>query len=32
MILQSLKNMYPRTSEKVLKAVMKDLEKCVARI
>ena len=28
MILQSLKNMYPKASEKVLKAVMKDLEKC----
>ena len=28
MILQALKNMYPKTSEKVLKAVMKDLEKC----
>ena len=28
MILQALKNMYPKASEKVLKAVMKDLEKC----
>ena len=28
MILQALKNMYPNASEKVLKAVMKDLEKC----
>ena len=27
MILQALKNMYPKASEKVLKAVMKDLEK-----
>ena len=28
MILQSLKNMCPKASEKVLRAVMKDLEKC----
>ena len=28
MILQALKNMYPKASEKVLRAVMKDLEKC----
>ena len=28
MILQVLKNMYPKASEKVLRAVMKDLEKC----
>ena len=28
MILQALKNMYPRASENVLKGVMKDLEKC----
>lgn len=28
MILQALKNMYPKANEKVLKAVMKDLEKC----
>ena len=28
MILQALKNMYPKSSEKVLRAVMKDLEKC----
>ena len=28
MILQALKNMYPKASEKALKAVMKDLEKC----
>ena len=28
MILQVLKNMYPKVSEKVLIAVMKDLEKC----
>ena len=28
MILQALKNMYPKASEKVLKAVVKDLEKC----
>ena len=27
MILQALKNMYPKANEKVLKAVMKDLEK-----
>ena len=27
MILQALKNMYPKASEKVLRAVMKDLEK-----
>ena len=27
MILQALKNMYPKASENVLKAVMKDLEK-----
>ena len=28
MILQALKNMYPNASEKVLRAVMNDLEKC----
>ena len=28
MILQALKNMYPKASEKVLIAVKKDLEKC----
>ena len=28
MILQALKNMYPKVSEKVLEAVMKDFEKC----
>ena len=28
MILQALKNMYPKANEKVLRAVMKDLEKC----
>ena len=28
MILQALKNMYPKASEKVLLAVIKDLEKC----
>ena len=28
MILQALKNMYPKVSEKVLQAVMNDLEKC----
>ena len=28
MILQALKNMYSKASEKVLKAVMTDLEKC----
>ncbi len=28
MILQALKNMYPKASEKVLEVVMKDLEKC----
>ena len=28
MILQALKNMYPKASEKVLRGVMKDLEKC----
>ena len=28
MIRQVLKNMYPKASEKVLKAIMKDLEKC----
>ena len=28
MILQALKNMHPKASEKVLKAVMKDIEKC----
>ena len=28
MILQALKNKYPKASEKVLKAVMIDLEKC----
>ncbi len=28
MILQALKNMYPKASENVLKAVMKDIEKC----
>ena len=28
MILQALKNIYPKASEKVLKAVIEDLEKC----
>ena len=28
MILQALKNMYPKARDKVLRAVMKDLEKC----
>ena len=28
MILQALKNMYPKASENVLLAVMKDLERC----
>ena len=28
MILQALKNMYSKASEKVLRAVIKDLEKC----
>ena len=28
MILQALKNMYPKVSENVLRAVIKDLEKC----
>ena len=28
MILQALKNMYPKASEKVLKAVINDLKKC----
>ena len=28
MILQALKNMYTKVSEKVLQEVMKDLEKC----
>ena len=28
MILQALKNMYPKASEKVLRAVIIDLEKC----
>ena len=28
MTLQALKNMYPKASEKVLRAVIKDLEKC----
>ena len=28
MILQELKNIYPKASEKVLRAVMKDLETC----
>ena len=28
MILQALINMYPKASDKVLKAVIKDLEKC----
>ena len=28
MILHALKNMYSKASEKVLRAVMKDLEKC----
>ena len=31
MILQALKNMYPKASEKVLIAVMSDLEKCRGR-
>ena len=29
MILQALKNMYPKASEKVLRAVIKDLESAV---
>ena len=28
MVLQALKNMYPKASEKVLEKVIKDLEKC----
>ena len=32
MILQALKNMYPKASEKVLRAVMTDLEKCRATV
>ena len=28
MIVQALKNMYPKASEKMLRAVMKDLKKC----
>lgn len=28
MILQALKNMYPKVSENILKAIMKDLDKC----
>ena len=28
MLLQALKSMYPKASEKVLRAVMKDLKKC----
>ena len=28
MLLPALKNMYPKASEKMLRAVMKDLEKC----
>ena len=32
MILQALKNMYPKASEKVLRAVMKDLEKCRGKL
>ena len=28
MIMQALKNMYPKASENVLRAVIKDLEKC----
>ena len=31
MILQALKNMYPKASEKVLQTVMKDLEKCCGK-
>ena len=31
MILQALKNFYPNKSEKILKAVEKDLEKCIGR-
>ena len=31
MILQALKNLYPNKSEKILKAVEKDLEKCIGR-
>ena len=32
MILQALINMYPKASEKVLNAVIKDLEKCRGKI
>ena len=31
MILQALKKLYPNKSEKILKAVEKDLEKCIGR-
>ena len=31
MILQALKNMYPKASDKVLRAVTKDLEKCCGK-
>ena len=31
MILQALKNLYPNKSEKILRAVEKDLEKCIGR-
>ena len=31
MILHALKNLYPNKSEKILKAVEKDLEKCIGR-
>ena len=31
MILQALKNMYPKVSEKVLREVIKDLEKCCGK-
>ena len=31
MILQALKNMYPKASEKVLRAVIKDLERCCGK-
>ena len=31
MILQALKNMYPKASEKEIQAAMKDLEKCCVK-
>ena len=31
MILQALKNLYPNKSEKILRSVEKDLEKCIGR-